>query len=192
MKYIKTSKQALEIFRANEECNSTEYNIRLLTRALNLEPLNLEARFERGFYSYVQNNYKLAIADLNICSHNKFNAGFCNLCLALIYYTKREYQLAVKHFKQAGNPILFQEDFNKYGECLFEIGEYREASFYLRKYIKLFPEKHYPYYILAHSQYFMNEYMQSLQNINRAIEIDARAAHFYLDLKMEIRYALEN
>jgi len=56
MKYIKTSKQALEIFRANEECNSTEYNIRLLTRALNLEPSNLEARFERGFYSYVQNN----------------------------------------------------------------------------------------------------------------------------------------
>jgi tetratricopeptide (TPR) repeat protein len=192
MLYIKTANQALDIYNNSfEEENISEFHLKLLSRAVNLEPLNFEAHFQRGIFYYINENYGKALSDLMICFDNDYKLIETHLYQALALVELKYYETAYDFFQYSDIKTL-TICYDMYGKCLLKLGYYKKACYYLSKYIELEPDDHRAYYWFARALFHRKIYNKGLSIINKAIELKAGCNSNYSVLKLKFETSLMN
>lgn len=135
------SPAAKDAVRAGLACQETDYDCKIknFTEAIELDPANFEAYFERGLAYRKKNNGDLALADLNKALELKPDSAKAFYFRGIVNGEKGDYERAVADFNNSIrlNPDV-ADSYNNRGYSYLRIGNHRLALEDFDKAIQMF------------------------------------------------------
>ncbi len=114
------------------------------------------------------------------------------LMLGNFYFSQRQWEKAIATYKQALeiNPE-FSTPYNQIGYCYRYLGKYAEAENALKKYIKMIPDDPNPYDSYAELLLRMGEYEVSIENYEKALQINSKFYYSYIGIATNLNFKKE-
>ncbi len=159
--------------RGNSKYSLIDYNSAKedYTKALELNPDFLEARYSLAVTKNDLEDYKGAIADLELISNNNITIPII-MQLARAYSELKDYNKASEIYNVAVKVIPNEETFYQRGKFYMSINYYKQANKDFNAVINLNKDSIYSYFFRGLSYFFLGKYEEALSDFNMTVQFD--------------------
>lgn len=183
-KIISSSDYADEGHKLGEAGNIDDV-IKKYEKAIEIDPFNFNAYYWKGLSLKLINKHEEALKCFDEAIKINSRPYFVHEKRAEALYYLGKYKESAASYEKAiksNKDKYTYETFNNLGDGLYDDNNYEDSILFYNIIINYYPDKaEYAYYSKAVSLHYLNKYEESLQNYDKAIELNSNYSHAYIN-----------
>jgi type IV pilus assembly protein PilF len=165
--------------------NKTAPAFRKLKEAEKIDPDDPYTQFDLGIFYFNKKKYDLAIKRYQRCMELKPDFASVRNNIGLAYLQKGDYDKAIENFKELTDNYVYATPhypLANMGQAYYYKNDFQLAEKYLKEALDLEPKFVVAIHWLGRTQLAMGKTSEAIQNLEKAIQMNASVPEIYFDL----------